>query len=355
MDELLKLSPSAAEYMMRENPEQWSRAFYDQSTSSEHTNNKFCESFNNMVNPMRDKPICTLGMMYGQLIMGMFYKRRAEADKLELGQLVPSVLNLIKKIENCTHHLRVNEAVYGRFYEVRNIETNTLFQVDIVKKTFTCVQWQLRGIPCIHVVCVLMDMRINYVDYCDKCYLVDALRATYAPEMGLLLCIEEWDEPEDMVVIIPPIDIRKPGRPCKKRKRAYDEGHTEKKVISCTICKSIGHNRRTCAGAPVGYNPKAKRQRTMVQGGSHSTSYPDSVELSTSRRARGGRRGRRGAASSSSVAASSSQPTNNFAPGASSSSTAGGRGSRGCRGARGGSGMQVHQTLSQSIAGVGGH
>ncbi|XP_026396329.1 uncharacterized protein LOC113290962 [Papaver somniferum] len=193
--------------------------------------------------------------MYGQLLMGMFYKRKAEADKLELGQLVPSVLKLIKKMQKCTGHLRVNGEVYGRLYEVKNIETNILFQVDIVDKTCSCIQWQLRGIPCLHGVCVLMDMRINWDDYCNSCHLVDAMRATYAPEMGLLLGREEWDEPEDSFKMRPPIDIRKPGRPCKKRKRAYDEGHTENKVRSCTRCKTIGHNKRTCAGAPVRSNP----------------------------------------------------------------------------------------------------
>ncbi|KAI3837072.1 hypothetical protein MKW98_005405, partial [Papaver atlanticum] len=191
--------------------------------------------------------------------------------------------------------------------------------------------------------------------YCDKCYLVDALRATYAPEMGLWLGREDWDEPEGIVNMRPPIDIKKPGRPCKKRKRAYDEGHNEKKVRSYTRCKTIGHNRRTCSGAPVGSNPKEKRQRTMVQGVSHSISYPDPDELSTSRRGRKATRGR-GAASTSSVdvAASSSQPTNSVDADRGSTGSRGSRGGIGSRGGRGrsGRGMQVHQTLSQSIAGV---
>ncbi|XP_026396331.1 uncharacterized protein LOC113290963 [Papaver somniferum] len=49
MDELAKLSTAGTTYMMRELPKQWSGAFYDQSTSSEHTNINFCESFNNMI------------------------------------------------------------------------------------------------------------------------------------------------------------------------------------------------------------------------------------------------------------------------------------------------------------------
>ncbi|KAI3994143.1 hypothetical protein MKX01_012400 [Papaver californicum] len=126
----------------------------------------------------------------------------------------------------------------------------------------------------------------------------------------------------------PPVDIKIPGIPYKKRKIGHDEYYTEKKVRSSTRCKHTGHNKRTCGGAHVGSNPKGKRQRTIVDGGSHTTSYPDPAELSTSRslsrRGRGGRgrRGGRGAASSSSTSVSASP------------STTSGRGSRGGRGGR---------------------
>lgn len=135
-------------------------------------------------------------------------------------------------------------------------KTNVVFQVDVVEKTCSCVQWKLRGFVCQHVVCVLMDMRINWADYCSKYYHVECYKEIYAPEMGLLIGREE--RPKPLVEINPPIDMRKPGRPCKKRKREHDELHSEKVVGTCKRCKMPGHNRRTCAGAPVGSNPKQK-------------------------------------------------------------------------------------------------
>ncbi|XP_026444575.1 uncharacterized protein LOC113344906 [Papaver somniferum] len=256
MDDLIKLSPAAAAYMMKEKPEQWSRDFFDPSACCEHLNNNFSESFNNLAKPMRDKPICTLGMMYGQLVMGTMYKRRNVSANWEDGKLVPTAQDLIDDMQKCCGAFRVNEAIIDKLYEV-NTNTNAIFQVDVVEKTCSCFQWQLRGFVCQHAVCVLMDMRINWEDYCSKYYHVESYKAIYAPEMGLLIGREEWPEP--LVEINPHIDMRKPGRPFKKRKRAHDEPHSEKVVRTCKICKMPGHNRRTCAGAPVGSNPKTKR------------------------------------------------------------------------------------------------
>ncbi|KAI3962349.1 hypothetical protein MKX01_005351 [Papaver californicum] len=123
-------------------------------------------------------------------------------------------------------------------------------------------------------------MRVDWADYCNKFYHVDAYKETYAPEMKLLIGRENWNKPR--VVINPPIDMRKPGRPTKKGKRALDEVYTERKQRTCRRYKNTRHNIRTCKGAEVGSNQEKKRQRTIVVGGSHNTSYPDSIELSTS-------------------------------------------------------------------------
>ncbi|KAI3907512.1 hypothetical protein MKW92_032210 [Papaver armeniacum] len=62
------------------------------------------------------------------------------------------------------------------------------------------------------------------------------------------------------------IKIMKSGRPRVKRKRAWDEPKAPTKAYSCSRCKSTGHNKSTCQGGDVGKNPKAKRQRTQVDG-----------------------------------------------------------------------------------------
>lgn len=83
---------------MKEKPEQWSRAFFDPSACCEHLNNNFSESLNNMIKNMIDKPICALGMMYGQLVMGTMFKRRNVSANWENGKLVSTAHDLIDEM-----------------------------------------------------------------------------------------------------------------------------------------------------------------------------------------------------------------------------------------------------------------
>ncbi|KAI3920683.1 hypothetical protein MKW92_021044, partial [Papaver armeniacum] len=186
----------------------------------------------------------------------------------------------------------------------------------------------------------------------------DAYKATYATQMQLLRGREDLEEPQEPF-FKPPIDMRKPGRPAKKRKLGHDEHVSEKRQRTCKRCNQIGHNRRTCAGGEVGSNPKGRRPRTMVDGGTQETTYPDPAECSSSRRRRGrgrgrgsrGGRGRGRGSASTSAAASTSASTSQTAPSTSSAPASRGRGGRGGRGARGGRGV-VQQTLRQSVNGA---
>ncbi|KAI3896522.1 hypothetical protein MKW92_011091, partial [Papaver armeniacum] len=175
----------------------------------------------------------------------------------------------------------------------------------------------------------------------------DAYKATYATQMQLLRGREDLEEPQEPFVK-PPIDMRKPGRPAKKRKLGHDEHVSEKKQRTRKRCNQIGHNRRTCAGGEVGSNPKGRRPRTMVDGGTQETTYPDPAECSSSRsrRGRGRGRGSRRGRGSTSASASTSASTSQTAPSTSSAPASRGRGGRGGRGARGGRGVVRQRLLS---------
>ncbi|KAK1375240.1 MULE domain-containing protein [Heracleum sosnowskyi] len=75
---------------------------------------------------------------------------------------------------------------------------------------------------------------------------------------------DDWEEPR--VIIVPPLLIRKQGRPRKNRRKAYDETLHEKKPRCCSKCKQPGHNKTTCGGGPIGSNSTKKRIRLEVDG-----------------------------------------------------------------------------------------
>ncbi|XP_026452570.1 uncharacterized protein LOC113353077 [Papaver somniferum] len=125
-------------------------------------NNNFSESFNSMASNMRDKPIIQLGMMYGQLVMGLLFKRREESAKWNENGLVPAAVKLINKMLDLVGKFDTEGSVVGQGYLVTNVITKKIFTVNIIDKQCTCLQWQLRGFPCQHVVCALKLLRPNW-------------------------------------------------------------------------------------------------------------------------------------------------------------------------------------------------
>ncbi|GAU50686.1 hypothetical protein TSUD_410420 [Trifolium subterraneum] len=75
----------------------------------------------------------------------------------------------------------------------------------------------------------------------------------------------------DATPIAPPYVRRAPGRPKKLRRKANDEsrGSARRKrnqhTITCTRCKTLGHNRRSCKGKTVA-------DRMIPKGGNKSNS-----------------------------------------------------------------------------------
>ncbi|KAK1384026.1 MULE domain-containing protein [Heracleum sosnowskyi] len=179
MDSMMVENVKAFEYLMGEDPKSWCRAFFDHNSSCEHLSNNFSESFNNMIAKIREKPLCTLILMYGQLVMGLFYKRINACVGWDSGDLVPSAKKLLKLMFKKIGEYKVAGAVAGKVYKVTSIHSS-IFTIDLDRKTCSCVQWQLRGFPCQHAVCVLQQVRPNWVQYCARYYLVDNYKITYA-------------------------------------------------------------------------------------------------------------------------------------------------------------------------------
>ncbi|KAK1401448.1 hypothetical protein POM88_001053 [Heracleum sosnowskyi] len=176
MDSMMVDNVKAFEYLMGEDPKSWCRVFFDHNSSFEHRSKKFSESFNNMIAKIREKPLCTLILMYGQLVMELFYKRRNACDGWVSGDLVPSAKKLLKLMFKKIGEYKVAGAVAGKVYEVTSIHSS-IFVVDLDGKTCSCVQW-----------------------YCARYYSVDNYKITYAPYMVPLEGSDDWEEHRATIV-----------------------------------------------------------------------------------------------------------------------------------------------------------
>ncbi|XP_026438072.1 uncharacterized protein LOC113336639 [Papaver somniferum] len=235
MEDMKKENTASVVYLEEAGVESWARAFFDDTSKREHLNNNFSESFNSMAKNLRDKPVCRLGILYNQLVMSIFHKRRKESASWNPHELVPTAMKLIGKMMKLVGAFKVEPCVSGKLYEVINEGSKADFIVNL---------------------------------YCSHYYSVAAYMATYAPVVFPFPAQEDWPELQEheKIELESAIKIRKTGRPRVKRRRACDEPKSKTKVYSCRNCGSTGHNKSTCKGGDVGKNPKAKRQRTQVDG-----------------------------------------------------------------------------------------
>jgi zinc finger SWIM domain-containing protein 3 len=154
-------------------------------------------------------------------------------------------------------------------YEVKSLESNKEYAVDLANSTCTCFTFQSQGYPCIHAVKVILFRRENIANYVQDWFKVPAYRKTYengilppaaAIDLETLPIFEDpdieltLDGHSDIIIagsgdgrfpLLPPNTRRPAGRPKKRRIRHPSEWEPQRE-FKCTRCKGVGHNTRTC-------------------------------------------------------------------------------------------------------------
>ncbi|RYR36055.1 hypothetical protein Ahy_A10g051109 [Arachis hypogaea] len=130
---------------------------------------------------------------------------------------------------------------------------------------------RLLSIPCVHAMAAIGRRGDRPEGYVHQWLKMDAFRATYAHSISPVNSEEYWDK--SGVVSSIPLKIKRPiGRPVKRRRPDVVEdspdGTKTKKTfrVTCSKCGDIGHNAKTCKGAPQqGSSSKAKGKKKQVQ------------------------------------------------------------------------------------------
>ena len=133
--------------------------------------------------------------------------------------------------------------------------------------------------PCKHAVAAIWDMASNGIEteipeaYCNPCHWLITWKEMYRFKINLVEGPHSWPKSTAETVIVPPKYHKQIGRPRKKRRKSAAElaDAMEKsgkltrvgKSVTCTLCKQVGHNKRTCE--------QAKNNVVGSQQGSQST------------------------------------------------------------------------------------
>ncbi|XP_060969452.1 uncharacterized protein LOC133036739 [Cannabis sativa] len=117
--------------------------------------------------------------------------------------------------------------------------------VNLKEKTCTCNRFQKDEMPCNHAVAVMKDLNINTYNYCAQYYTSKAWLQTYEETVYPVGNVREWELPDffEEIIVLPPKERIKSGRPRKRRMAAAWE---TKKQNKCGKCGQKGHNKKTC-------------------------------------------------------------------------------------------------------------
>nr|GFA26236.1 hypothetical protein [Tanacetum cinerariifolium] len=108
--------------------------------------------------------------------------------------------------------------------------------VDLNSRTCSCGQWQLSGLPCGHLIAVMRHLRQSSANqFPFSCFKTSVWRASYNEVIFDVGHPSEWDQPDGLIIVLPPVmDKRQPGRP-RNRDRLRSKGEQ-------ITPKSCGHN-----------------------------------------------------------------------------------------------------------------
>ncbi|EPS64713.1 hypothetical protein M569_10068, partial [Genlisea aurea] len=254
MAELKELNKDAHKWLEDKPPQQWSRAFFDESVKCDTLLNNMSESFNSCIIEARGQPIIQLFETIRNLVMVRLQSCRENAAKWS-GGLCPRITQLLEKSIAATK--RCSAAVCNDgVWQITDCNDSVpeQFIVDLVQKSCSCRRWSLTGIPCGHAVKAMWCSQKNPSDGVYEYYSVETYKKCYAGTIFGIDSYQYWPA-VDKPALIPPLDRKKRGRPKTLRKRAAGEpppGLGRKKVkgtsrpMKCKRCSQPGHNSRTC-------------------------------------------------------------------------------------------------------------
>ena len=121
------------------------------------------------------------------------------------------------------------------------------------RKQCSCRLWQLKGIPCAHVIATMHYKGWNVESFVDHWYQWETYLKAYDKYIQPMTNINMWSRSTRPPIEPPEITLM-PGRPGKNRKKAKDETVKKKfekatrqeRKMTCSVCKCIGHNKKGC-------------------------------------------------------------------------------------------------------------
>ncbi|CAE5957890.1 unnamed protein product [Arabidopsis arenosa] len=248
-EEIERVSPRCAEYLLAIGWEHWTRSHCNGQRYNIMTSN-VAESLNAVLKEARELPIVSTLEYIRATLMTWFSKRREKAA-LHSMPLTPKVEELVlKNYERGTSYEVIR--ITPEQYEVKTT-TGLSYIVDLHNKTCTCEEFTMVKIPCSHAIAAAVRCDMRVPDLAAPEY--GSFFWSLAYNGGIhpvpdLCTLRNVPDGIATLNVLPPLTRRPPGRP--KRSRFLSAGECKKKRFRITaylLEKMMPKNKSSSSGS----------------------------------------------------------------------------------------------------------
>nr|KAJ0209959.1 hypothetical protein LSAT_V11C400177530 [Lactuca sativa] len=250
-EELRKLNNDCYEWVKAIPPQHWTRAHFPGRAHCDGLLNNLCETINNQIKKARDQPIITCLEYIIEYFMLRIVSVQKVIDKA-VGPLTPTATSVLEKKNK-----------YDAAQCVGDWSMDGPCMVDMAQHTCSCRKWELTGIPCKHALVAIRDMRKNMQnvgvpeEWVHATYWLKTWKEMYSFKIEPINGRRMWEKFPSPTTLLPPNHHVPIGRPRKKRRKSVVEledmvkggrASRKDKSVTCSKCKKLGHNKRSCKG-----------------------------------------------------------------------------------------------------------
>ncbi|XP_027088749.2 uncharacterized protein [Coffea arabica] len=159
------------------------------------------------------KPILNMLETIRFYLMVRMEKKREWIRKYT-GEICPKILKKLEKNKLVANDCIPSHSKDWKF-EVRCMYGDR-YTVDLISRCCSCRKWDLNGIPCAHAIVAICDTGEESQKFVHDCYSKEAYMRAYEPMINPMNAEQMWKN-SDMLPVLPPENIKLPGRPRKAR------------------------------------------------------------------------------------------------------------------------------------------
>lgn len=280
-------NPLVQKYLEAHHGKLWTRSKFGHTCKVDYVTSNLAESFNAKIKGLKALLVWEIFDKIRQMIMQKMVLRNRIGHVSYAGHLIiPPVIKALHL--KCRHYQGTMSYLRRKEHEAEVMYDNGQggswrYSLNLRERTCSCLQWQLTGKPCIHVLYflnVIGGEQGKVYPYVSEYFSVERFQKTYEDNVPALLGKDQWEMVDPGFKLCPPVLTRPPSRPRTNRIRGAAEGGSRKKR-KCSRCGGLGHIGRKCSNTmPLGFGDTAAYEADAAAATAQKVAKDAAAEVS---------------------------------------------------------------------------